>query len=228
MSGTPTDATVLRSLDDLVRRAAGVAEAGGRRIIGITGAPGSGKTTIAQALVAVLNGESAQGDAPGAVHLPMDGFHLADVALTRLGRLARKGAPDTFDPAGYAALLHRLRRDEDDVVYAPAFDRDIEQPIAGAIPVPQGCRLVVTEGNYLLLEQGAWPQARRALDEVWYVDVDAEVRQRRLVERHVRFGKAPDAALAWVADVDERNAAIIAGSRAAADAFIAETCQLSR
>jgi pantothenate kinase len=228
MSGTAEPA-ILRSFDELVERARAVADRGGRRIIGIAGPPGSGKTTIAKAVVAALNAGSGQGEAGEAVHVPMDGFHLADVELVRLGRIQRKGAPDTFDPAGYAALLHRIRGERDgEVVYAPGFDRDIEQPIAGAIPVPPACRLVVTEGNYLLLDEGAWPRARRELDEVWYADVAADERRRRLVARHILFGKAPAAAEAWVSDVDERNALLIAASRATADAVVAGSLRLDQ
>jgi pantothenate kinase len=222
MSSTAAGPVVLQSFDDVLRRAAEVAARGGRRVIGIAGGPGSGKTTIATAVVAALN-EVPAAEADGWVaHVPMDGFHLADVELARLGRLDRKGAPDTFDAAGYAALLRRIRTagEATETVYAPAFDRDVEQPIAGAIPVPPECRLVVTEGNYLLLDQAPWQRVRRELDEVWYVDVDDELRRRRLVERHVRFGKSPAAARAWVRDVDEANAREIAAFRELAEVLV--------
>jgi pantothenate kinase len=147
----------------------------------------------------------------------MDGFHLADVELQRLGRLARKGAPDTFDAAGYAALLHRIRRPRSDVVYAPAFERDLEQPIAGAIGVGPDVRVVITEGNYLLLDAPQWQAVAAEIDEIWYCAVDDTVRVRRLVERHIRFGKSAEAARRWVQEVDEPNARLVAAtaSRAA-------------
>jgi pantothenate kinase len=172
-----------------------------RRILGITGAPGVGKTTYALAQV------SASG-APAA-YVPMDGFHLADVSLTALGRLDRKGAPDTFDAWGYAALLRRLREERDHVVYAPGFERQLEQPIAGALAVPPDAQLVVTEGNYLLLDRPEWRAVREQLDEVVHLVTDDEVRRRRLVARHVEFGKTPAAAEAWVARVDDANAALV-------------------
>jgi pantothenate kinase len=150
----------------------------------------------------------------------MDGFHLADVELDRLGRRDRKGAPDTFDTAGYAALLRRLRADEDEVVYAPAFERDLEQPIAGSIPVPRAARLIVTEGNYLLLGDGHWTRVRQQLDEVWYCDLDTDERLRRLIARHERFGKDHEAALAWATGTDQRNADLIAETRQHADLVI--------
>jgi pantothenate kinase len=152
--------------------------------------------------------------------VPMDGFHLADVELDRLGRRDRKGAPDTFDTAGYAALLRRLRADEDEVVYAPAFERDLEQPIAGSIPVPRAARLIVTEGNYLLLGDGHWTRVRQQLDEVWYCDLDTDERLRRLIARHERFGKDHEAALAWATGTDQRNADLIAETRQHADLVI--------
>ncbi|MFC7722562.1 nucleoside/nucleotide kinase family protein [Nonomuraea recticatena] len=156
-------------------------------------------------------------------YVPMDGFHLADVELDRLGRRDRKGAPDTFDAAGYAALLGRLRQDEEDVVYAPAFERDLEQPIAGSIPVERPARLVVTEGNYLLLEQGDWARVRPRLHEVWYCDLGSDERVRRLVARHERFGKDHDAAVAWVLGTDQRNADLVATTRARADLVVPDT-----
>jgi pantothenate kinase len=184
----------------------------GRRMVGVTGAPGVGKTTYAAALAAAA-------DEPAAM-VPMDGFHLADVTLRALGRLDRKGAPDTFDAWGYAALLHRLRDEVDHVVYAPGFERDLEQPIAGAVPVPPEVTLVVAEGNYLLLDVPEWRAVRARLDEVVFLVTDDEVRRRRLVARHVEFGKSPAEAEAWVARVDDANAAMIDATRARADRVV--------
>lgn len=195
-------------LTDLIARARGL-PAGS--VLGITGAPGAGKTTLAREIVAAV---------PGAVQVPMDGFHLADVELDRLGRRDRKGAPDTFDPLGYAALLRRLLQDEDDVVYAPGFERVIEQPIAGAIPIERPARLIITEGNYLLLDAPGWRAVRPLLAEVWYADLDRDTRMDRLVARHVRFGKPLPAAVAWANGTDERNAAVIAATRERADLVV--------
>lgn len=191
---------------DLVVRAAALA-AGPTAVLGITGSPGSGKTTLAAALACAVE---------GAAHVPMDGFHLADRVLDALGRRNAKGAEDTFDVGGYCALLRRLRDGTEDVVYAPQFERDLEQPLAGAIAVPRGTRLVVTEGNYLLLERGRWPEVAALLDEVWFCEADPAVRRSRLVARHVAFGKSPSAAAAWVSAVDEPNAALIEATRSRA------------
>jgi pantothenate kinase len=183
-----------------------------RRILGITGAPGVGKTTYALAQV------SASG-APAA-YVPMDGFHLADVTLTALGTLDRKGAPDTFDAWGFAALLRRLRDERDHVVYAPGFERHLEQPIAGALAVPPDAELVVTEGNYLLLDRPEWRAVREQLDEVVHLVTDDDVRRRRLVARHVEFGKTLAEAEAWVARVDDANAVLIDAAAHRADRVV--------
>ncbi|KHL12108.1 UNVERIFIED_CONTAM: fructose transporter [Mumia flava] len=200
-----------------------------RAVLGIAGAPGSGKSTLAAGLVAALAAEPPEGsDATWVRQVPMDGFHLADVELDRLGLRGRKGAPETFDVAGYVALLERLHADGSAgaghgsaVVYAPAFDRVIEQPVAGAIPIGAATRLVVTEGNYLLLDAPGWRDVRALLDEVWFCSGDEDVRRERLVARHVEFGKSPDAARAWVERSDEANARVVARTRGSADLVVA-------
>lgn len=209
---------------DLVARARALAAPGRRALLGVVGSPGSGKSTLAEALLAALRADPPAGGGPDWVaHVPMDGYHLADVELERLGRRQAKGAPDTFDAGGYAALLARLRRADpaDAVVYAPAFERELEQPLAGAIPVPAAARLVLTEGNYLLLDSGRWPEVAPLLDEVWFCALHDDVRLDRLLARHVRFGKAPDVARAWIASVDEPNAALIETTRNRADLVVA-------
>ena len=183
-----------------------------RRILGITGAPGVGKTTYALAQVGTSGAPAA--------YVPMDGFHLADVTLTALGRLDRKGAPDTFDAWGYAALLRRLRDERDHVVYAPGFERHLEQPIAGALAVQPEADLVVTEGNYLLLDRPEWRAVREQLDEVVHLVTDDDLRRRRLVARHVEFGKTPAEAEAWVARVDDANAALVEAAAHRADRVV--------
>jgi pantothenate kinase len=205
------------TFDDLLARARSLPREGRRAILGITGSPGAGKTTLAEDLVRALNGAGE----PWVAHVPMDGFHLADVELDRLGRRDRKGAPDTFDAAGYAALLRRLREEaEDGVVYAPGFERVLEQPIAGALAVPPAARLIVTEGNYLLVETGAWVRVREQLDEVWFCELDEQERLRRLIARHEEFGKGHEEAVAWVLRTDQRNADLIASTRDRADLLV--------
>lgn len=190
---------------------------GERRVLGIVGAPGAGKSTLCAALMAGLNtpelGEQA-------ALVPMDGFHLANAELTRLGRRDRKGAPDTFDADGYAALLGRLRRPEGQTVYAPFFDRSLEESIGSALAVLPGAPLIVTEGNYLLLDTGGWGRVRSALDEVWYLEVPEDLRLSRLVRRHIEFGKAPEEAAEWAGRVDGRNAEMIQATRGRADLIV--------
>jgi pantothenate kinase len=197
----------------LVARAAALAAGPGRAVLGVTGSPGAGKSTLVEVLLRELPAESV-------AHVPMDGFHLADVALRRLGRLQAKGAPDTFDAGGYVALLRRLRADAEDVIYAPAFERDLEQPLAGAIAVPRQARLILTEGNYLLVDDERWAPVRRELAEVWFCDPDPEVRTAQLIARHVAFGKGPEQARSWVQAVDEGNAALVDSTRSRADLIV--------
>jgi pantothenate kinase len=197
---------------DLLTRARRLAGGGSRRILGITGSPGAGKSTVARQLVDELDG--------AAVLVGLDGYHLAQVELERLDRAERKGAPDTFDVGGYVALLRRLRAPGADIVYAPEFRRAIEEPIAGAIPVPPGVPLVVTEGNYLLLDTPPWSAVRALLDEVWFLAPDEQIRRHWLTARHRRYGRTAEQAAERTAGSDERNAHLIAPTAGRADLII--------
>lgn len=207
------------TFDDLIKRVLDQVRespAGARVIIGITGSPAAGKTTLAEQLVARLALELG---AEQVAHVPMDGYHLADVALDRLGLRDRKGAPATFDAHGYIALVRRLRENADPVIYAPGFDRVIEQPLAGSIAVPQSVRVIISEGNYLLLES-PWTGARALVDEVWFCRPEESVRLERLLARHVRFGKTPAEAVAWIAQTDAPNAESISATADLADLVV--------
>lgn len=202
-----------------------------RVVVGITGAPGSGKSTLVHALVRELasrprpRADEWKGeDGPWVVQVPMDGFHLADASLQRLGLLDLKGAPETFDAHGYAALLARIAdSDQRDVtVYAPTFARDLEQPIAGAIAVPPSASLVITEGNYLLLPDDPWPLARQHLAQVWHCATDEVRRKEQLIARHTEHGKSLEQARRWALGPDEANAARVIEASAQADLFIGE------
>jgi pantothenate kinase len=201
----------------LVDRAAALAQPGRRAILGIVGAPGAGKSSLARTITKRLRAAGLE-----AAHVPMDGFHLADAALVERGLLERKGAVETFDAYGYLALLRRLRVELDHDVLAPDFERTLEQPISAAITVPPSTTIVVTEGNYLLDESSAWPEVRAELDEVWFVDLDEGRRRSRLVERHVTFGKERAAAQAWVDEVDEPNARRVVARREHADLVVSD------
>jgi pantothenate kinase len=184
----------------------------GRAVLGICGAPGAGKSTLA-ATVAMAVG-------PAAVVVPMDGFHLHDDELRRLGLSERKGAPESFDVTGYVALLRRLRLETKQTVYAPAFDRSRELALAAAIAVCPEHRLVITEGNYLLYDAPDWSQVRAELDEVWFVEAGEGRRIARLVDRHVANGRARDVAERWANGSDQANAELVARTRDSADLLV--------
>ena len=183
---------------------------GERKIVGIVAPPGAGKSTFAEAIHRAFPLQSQI--------VPMDGFHLANVALARLGRAARKGAADTFDALGFLNLLHRIKaQTPDEIIYAPDFRRDLEEAVAGAIAVLASTPLIIVEGNYLLLGEGLWAGVRPVLDEVWYLNVNESDRRERLLNRHMQFGRTREEALAWMASTDDPNARLIEASRHRAD-----------
>lgn len=200
-----------RDVETLLTRLDALAQSRGRVLLGITGPPGAGKSTVAAAV-------ASRWDAASVV-VPMDGFHLANNELERLGRLSRKGAPDTFDAAGFTHLLRRIRQQLDDIVYAPVFLRAEEQAIAGAIPIAASDTLVIVEGNYLLVD-GEFADVRELLDECWYVDPPPSLRWERLIERHVHHGRSREDAERWAEHTDAPNARLIESTRARADLVI--------
>jgi len=202
----PDTAPPVLDLPAALQRVEQLLRTGDRVILGLAGSPGAGKTTLSTQLVEHLGPELA-------VAVPLDGYHLANVVLEERGLRHRKGAPETFDGAGYLALLRRLRARDEDVVFAPEFRREIEEPVAGAIPVPQTARLIVTEGNYLLLPDEPWAGVLPLLDEAWSVEPDEDLRVDRLIARHEAFGKSPEAARAWALGTDEANARLIRAAR---------------
>lgn len=208
------------TFSQLTERARSLAASGERAVLGITGAPGAGKSTLAEQLVSALGPDLA-------VLVPMDGFHLANSVLHDLGRRDRKGAEDTFDAWGYIALMQRIRAQQagasdghEDVIYAPLFRRDLEEPIGSAIPVHPATPLVVTEGNYLLVDRQPWPQAREVVDEVWFLAPTEAQRLEQLIERHERFGRSPAEARERSLGSDQRNAEVITATAGRADLVV--------
>lgn len=208
---------VVSPSDDLSAAIDGLRRRGHDRrfLLGICGAPGAGKSTIAARIADELGTD--------AVVVPMDGFHLASEVIRNTQLATRRGAPDTFDGDGFVALLRRLRNQQESVVYAPRYERAIEDPIAGAIPVAKDTPIVIVEGNYLLHSEPPWSSVPPLLDETWYVEhADERTRIGRLVARHVEFGKTPDESVRWVEESDERNARLIEAGRPRADLVVTE------
>ena len=199
------------TVPEAIERATKLA-AEGRSLLGIVGCPGAGKSTLSAALTEAV---------ASSVVVPMDGFHMLNADLVRLGRRDRKGAPDTFDVESYVTLLRQLRNQADDqIVTAPRYDRAASAPVPDAIAVESRHALVITEGNYLLLDYAPWNEVRPLLDEIWFVDIDDAVRVPRLIARHIEFGKTPAEAHEWVMRSDEANAAVVAATRSHADVVV--------
>ena len=188
---------------------------GGRRILGIAGAPASGKSTLASKLTHRL-----QAEAPGRVALlGMDGFHLAHQVLEQRNQVDIKGAPETFDALGFVHTLQRIKH-TDDTVYAPRFDRDQEDSVAQAVEIGSDVRLVITEGNYLLLDADPWTQVRPLLDQAWFVQLTEPIRQSRLLQRHLSFGHPPDIARNKTYGSDQDNADLVNSAVVTPDLWI--------
>jgi pantothenate kinase len=192
---------------------------GRRLLLGLAGPPAAGKSTLAQRLVRGVNGRLGPDTAS---YVPMDGFHLSNAQLDRLGLRGRKGAPETFDVDGYLHLLRRLRATpRTRPVYAPGFDRRLDEPVAAELVVPAAVRLVVTEGNYLADDEDGWSEIRDLLDDLWYVDTPRRLRERRLLHRHVRGGRSQDEAAAFIADSERPNARRAEAGRARCSRVVA-------
>ena len=200
-SRPPERATVV----ELIESARRLAAQPKRTFLGLTGPPGSGKSTVAELLIGELGTEVAL--------VSMDGFHLADPELRRLGRGERKGAIDTFDAGGFVHLLRRLRARDEVVVYAPRFDRALEESIGSALPIPAETPMIIVEGNYLLSDEPVWRDVRTLLDECWYLEPAEEVRLARLIARHQHYGRDLEEATSRSAGSDQRNAERIARTR---------------
>jgi pantothenate kinase len=208
----PSSAENLMTWPSLVDRIAALLRGTERILLGLTGPPGAGKSTLAQAIVSVF---------PGASKLAaMDGFHLSRARLTELGRIDRIGAIDTFDADGFVCFLRRLRAQQEEIVYVPEFRRERLESIAGAHTIERDIRLVVVEGNYLLVPDEPWCQARPLLDEVWYCERSEDARLSGLIARHRAYGKSDVDARQWALGPDQRNAQLIEATRYLADATV--------
>ena len=188
----------------------------GRNLVGIVGAPGAGKSTLTQKLVDylqdVLNIPSA--------YLPMDGFHFSNEILRQKQLLDRKGAPETFDVNGYLDLLQRLRAKVNYSLFAPTYSRSLHEPIAAAIEIKPDVQVIVTEGNYLAVQNGGWENVREMLDILWYLDTDVSLLRDRLIARQMAGGRSEELAVRWVNEVDSPNANMVQKTKSEVDALI--------
>lgn len=188
----------------LARRADALRADGRRHLLGIVGSPGAGKSTLARLVCDQLE---------QCVVVPMDGFHLAHTQIEKQGKVDTKGAIDTFDAHGYVALIERIARDTSTTIYAPEYRRTIEDGIAGAIPVTPTDTLVITDGNYLLVDADPWSRLTQTIDEFWFVEPPEDLRVERLIARHIESGKTPQHARRQSLGSDEDNAALIRSCR---------------
>lgn len=184
-----------------------------RVVIGITGKPGAGKSTVTSKLKETIPGERT-------VILSQDGYHLSNLQLESLGRSNFKGAPDTFDSEGFSKILFRVKSELKNNIYFPVFHREIEESISAEGLITEKTNVVLVEGNYLLFETHGWGEVAKHLDEIWYLQVDDDLRLSRLVARHIEFGKNPQVAVAWAHGSDEANARLIEKARDKANAFL--------
>ncbi|RYE84038.1 MAG: nucleoside triphosphate hydrolase [Hyphomicrobiales bacterium] len=189
----------------IVERARGLC----RIVVGLAGAPGAGKSTLSERLLAAL-------PAGQAALVPMDGFHFDNAVLDAMGLRHRKGAPQTFDCAGLKATLRRIRSGERDVA-VPLFDRQADLARAGAAIIPVDARLILVEGNYLLLDRPPWSELAPLFDLTICIDVPMAELERRLLTRWIDLGRSAEAARAWVEGNDLPNARLVIEGSCAAD-----------
>ncbi len=198
------------SINELVERVPKSGPGVDRFLLGIVGPPGGGKSQTSELLRDAL---VARDGADSWQIVQMDGFHLSNEVLINLRRRDRKGAPDTFDVDGFVALLDRISADElNDTIYAPKFHRELEEAVAGSIPIYPHTRGVIVEGLYLLLMTNGWGRVASRLDECWFVDApDDDERTRRLVERATTTYGSPGGER-WVESVDQPNVRLVINS----------------
>lgn len=198
-----------QALADLI--AARAAKTEGRFIAALAGPPAAGKSSLAAELAALLGA--------GAKVVPMDGFHYDDAVLIARGARDRKGAPDTFDAQGFFHLLRRLKTESE--VAIPLFDRALEISRAGADIVGPQDKILIAEGNYLLLNAPPWPTALPLYDLTIWIDVPEPDLISRLMARWAHYGKSEAEARAWIDGNDLPNIRRVVAGSGRADVVIA-------
>lgn len=201
-----------RMIEELVGRIAALPPAR-RVVVAVVGAPGSGKSTLAAEIAEALDRDQAG----GAAVLPMDGYHYDDGLLLSRGLRAVKGAPQTFDVAGLAHMLERLKRNLEDEIAVPVFDRDLEISRAGARMISRKVRYLIVEGNYLLLNAPPWSNLHGHFDLTVALDVDEEELRRRLIARWRGYGVPEPEIEAKVEGNDLPNGRFVRANSRAAD-----------
>ncbi|QUJ78063.1 hypothetical protein KDD17_14605 [Sulfitobacter albidus] len=184
-----------------------------RLIVAIAGAPGSGKSTLAEDLANRLGA--------GAAVLPMDGFHLDNATLRAAGLFAHKGAPNTFDAAGFIALLREVRAGG--AVSYPTFDRNADATVPGGGMIDADTRIVLAEGNYLLLDNAPWDRLAPLCDLTVQLHVPRHVLEQRLIDRWLAYGLDPEAARARALGNDMRNVDTVVSTSRPADYVIRQS-----
>lgn len=190
---------------------------GARTIVGIAGAPASGKSTLAEAIVEELN-QQADSSIPAAALLPMDGFHLDNPILETRGLLSRKGAPETFNAYGFCEAVKQLSTATREL-YLPRFDRNLELAIANAITIHPQTRVVVVEGNYLLLTSEPWSTLSEVFSATVFLNPEIEVLQERLIKRWLSHGLDLDSASEKATSNDLPNARLVLEESGPADLY---------
>jgi pantothenate kinase len=189
-----------------------------RFIVGIAGGPGSGKSTFAVRLKELINSKSTKSNSDLAQIFPMDGFHRKNIELERSGLLSVKGAPETFDVAGYVSMLNRIRLGEN--LKAPIYSREAHDVIDNALPIEPHHKIIITEGNYLFVDMEGWCEIKDIIDLKIYIEAEKGVCEKRLLERHMRGGKTEAEALEKIKKVDMKNYDLIDQTKKYADKII--------
>ncbi len=212
---TPPDTPFGPAVQDILKRVCALPRAQTRQLVAIAGVPAGGKSTLAALLA-----NSFTECGIHAANVPMDGFHLDNRLLEARGLLHRKGAPETFDAAGFVNLVKRLKI-EDEVIY-PVFDRQLDLAVAGAGIVPTDCEVVLVEGNYLLFDEGPWRELTKSWDFSVWVETSEQTVLERCVQRWLDHGHDIEAARARAMRNDVANAKLINALRLPADLTVSE------